>query len=112
MAKKQTKQAKQKKYLVVSYDSGSAAWFYDRVLAVDADAAVAFVCEMRPYVEAADAIEVSNLKNVAQRLASRSFAELRQEMAEIKADSKSEESEGYAPTNYFDGKTGKVVETL
>ena len=44
------------RYLVVSYDDDQQQWFYDTVRAKSSEEAAAFVCRLRPYVIAADAM--------------------------------------------------------
>lgn len=50
------------KYLVVSYDDDQQQWFWDQVADVSEEAAIRRVCECRPYVIAADAIHLEQLK--------------------------------------------------
>lgn len=65
-----------KKYLVVSYDDDQQQWFWDYVAAKTTEDAVAFVCERRPYVIAADAITMSQVQRIARDMASRPIARI------------------------------------
>ena len=58
------------KYLVVSYDDDQQQWFWDYVVAKTAEDAVAYVCERRPYVIAADAASLSQVQVIARDLKS------------------------------------------
>ena len=59
-----------KKYLVVSYDDDQQQWFWDYVAAKTAAGAVAYVCERRPYVIAADGASLSQVQDIAKDLKS------------------------------------------
>jgi hypothetical protein len=65
-----------KKYLVVSYDDDQQQWFWDYVAAKTAAKAVAYVCERRPYVIAADAASLSQVQGIAKDLQSRPTARI------------------------------------
>ena len=64
------------KFLVVSYDDDQQQWFWDYVVAKTQEAAVALVCKRRPYVIAADAASVSQVRSIATDLASRSLSQI------------------------------------
>lgn len=64
------------KFLVVSYDDDQQQWFWDYVAAKTEETAVALVCKRRPYVIAADASTLSQLKTIATDLANRSLARI------------------------------------
>lgn len=64
------------KFLVVSYDDDQQQWFWDYVAAKTAEDAVAHVCERRPYVIAADAASLSQVREIARDLASRPIARI------------------------------------
>ena len=56
------------KFLVVSYDDDQQQWFWDYVAAKTEQDAVALVCKRRPYVIAADAACLSQVKAIANDL--------------------------------------------
>lgn len=56
------------RYLVVSYNEDEQEWFYDVVLAQSAEDAKAYVCTLRPYVQAADASTVAQVMQMVQHL--------------------------------------------
>jgi hypothetical protein len=56
------------KFVVVSYDNDEQQWFWDYVTAPTADKAVAMVCKDRPYVIAAYATTVKQLRAMANDL--------------------------------------------
>ena len=64
------------KFLVVSYDDDQQQWFWDYVAAKTQADAVAQVCERRPYVIAADAASLSQVKIIARDIESRSIARI------------------------------------
>ena len=68
------------KYLVVSYDDDQQQWFWDFVLADSEEAAEEFICTVRPYVIAADAILSRDLTERATDLANESERELQRQM--------------------------------
>ena len=68
------------KYLVVSYDDDQQQWFWDFVLADSEEQAEEFICTVRPYVIAADAILSRDLTERATDLANESERELQREM--------------------------------
>jgi hypothetical protein len=58
-----------KKFLVMSYDADEQQWFLDNLVAVDAETAAKEVERVRPYVIAANAIELDGMKNIVLELA-------------------------------------------
>jgi hypothetical protein len=64
------------KFLVVSYDDDQQQWFWDYVAAKTAEDAAALVCKRRPYVIAADAASLSQVRSIAGDLESRSIARI------------------------------------
>ncbi|HET9402676.1 MAG TPA: hypothetical protein VFO34_17145 [Candidatus Acidoferrales bacterium] len=65
-----------KKFLVVSYDDDQQQWFWDFVAAEAEQDAVALVCKRRPYVIAADAASLSQVRELAYSLKSRPLARI------------------------------------
>jgi len=76
MAQK-TKLTREQKFLVVSYDDDQQQWFWDYVMAADEEAPEAKVCECRPYVIAADAATLKQVRGIAGALRSRSPKKIR-----------------------------------
>ncbi len=64
-----------KSFLVVSYDNDQQQWFWDLVGARNRDQAEKLVRKNRPYVQATDAIEATELTDVAVHLNDSSPAE-------------------------------------
>jgi len=64
------------KFLVVSYDDDQQQWFWDYIVAKTAESAVAQVCERRPYVIAADAASLSQVRSIAKSLKRRPIARI------------------------------------
>jgi hypothetical protein len=66
----------QQKFLVVSYDDDQQQWFWDYVAAKTEQAAVALVCNRRPYVIAADAASLPQIQTIANDLANRPLSRI------------------------------------
>jgi hypothetical protein len=64
------------KFLVVSYDDDQQQWFWDYLAAKTAEDATALVCERRPYVIAADAASLSQVREITSDLESRTTAQI------------------------------------
>jgi hypothetical protein len=64
------------KFLVVSYDDDQQQWFWDYVAAKTEEAAVALICKGRPYVIAADAVSLSQLRAITNDLKHRAVARI------------------------------------
>jgi hypothetical protein len=70
------KRRSRQKFLVVSYDDDQQPWFWDYTAAKSAEDAVALVCERRPYVIAADAASLSQVRVIVHDLKSRPLAQI------------------------------------
>ena len=64
------------KYLVVSYDDDQQQWFWDYVVAKTAAAAATIVYKRRPYVMAADAASLPQMRGIVRDLESRSTKQI------------------------------------
>jgi len=58
------KRSSQQKFLVVSYDDDQQQWFWDYVVARTEEAAAHYVCKRRPYVIAANAASLSQVREI------------------------------------------------
>jgi len=65
-----------RKFLVVSYDINEQQWFYDFVIAKTEGHARAQVFTLRPYVIAADAVELNELQGFVETLGSKRLEEV------------------------------------
>jgi hypothetical protein len=74
------------KFLVVSYESEQQQWFYDFVIAATDEEAQASVLAARPYVEAADATELTALRIMAANLEKTSAHRIEHEFATLEDD--------------------------
>jgi hypothetical protein len=72
-----------KKFLVISYDSDQQQWFYDFLMAADADQAKASILELRSYCQDADAIGVSLLGEMSRNLARLTPAQIEKEFRSL-----------------------------
>ena len=64
------------KFLVVSYDDDQQQWFWDYVVTRTEEEAVALVCKRRPYVIAADAASLAQIRTIVNDLATRSLSRI------------------------------------
>ena len=75
------------RFLVVSYDEDEQQWFYDVVQAKDSDAAEELVCTIWPYVIAADASSLEQLKQMAQQTETTTPEQIAAQTAAIREES-------------------------
>lgn len=68
------KKRSRQKFLVVSYDDDQQQWFWDYIAAKTEKAAIAYVCKKRPYVIAADAASLSQVRVMVHDLKGRSLS--------------------------------------
>lgn len=83
-----------KKFLVISYDSDQQQWFYDFLMATDADQAKASILEVRSYCQDADAMGVSSLGEMAANLARLTPAQIEKQFQSVVNEHSKENARG------------------
>lgn len=86
---------KLKKFLVISYDSDEQQWYWDFVMAADADQAKASILELRTYCQDADATPVDELNRVARNLSTRTPKWIEKQLQQLVKQHKGEQQYEY-----------------